>query len=571
MLAVMIVCLLGVQSVDAKVWETQGSFMMHNSESSRVQFELQAYALNQLGLFNGVSTEVFTPALDQMANREQAVKLIADVFQWDIDASTKSAFSDVSDWAQPYVAKAVEKGLISGFPDGTFRGQAPITVQQLDSILLRSIGYPQDEAWENAMSLSELEFNYEYGNGDKELNRDLLVGMLFSALYNGKQQGEKMTLLETMIANDPQLKEKAMNLELITHRFDYDAVTNEAFDMLDLKEMTELFSQTSDVRESVEELLDSLVLRFVEYVSDGYTYRSDDVPTDIDVSAIKYVGYFGEITLVKEDGDFILQSIIVDTPEYFSYGDLQVGEKYTDEIKSTISEVDSWFSQEFFTYIFNDVALDIQGVIIERYQGNVQSFELVRDGVINPFVFTSYLEETMTSEDIVENNLDFEAMIDIQGGFFEEDLDIRAWFEAEDGWKYALENAFKEIGEPSEISYSFTYDSELYNSEAIADEVNADYISYSFAIDEGEVILEFLYDEDRVETLSGIVISTPGIMTIDQVDIGEQINAKSVLAEEVADSNGLVMKMYNDYGFIIGLETTGEEEVIMFMIFAMDK
>ncbi len=65
--------------------------------------------MNQLGLFNGVSTEEFTPALDQMANREQAVKLIADVFQWDIDASAKSTFSDVSDWAQPYVAKAVEK------------------------------------------------------------------------------------------------------------------------------------------------------------------------------------------------------------------------------------------------------------------------------------------------------------------------------------------------------------------------------------------------------------------------------------------------------------------------------
>lgn len=571
MLAVMMVCMLGGQSVDAKVWETQGSFMMHNSESSRVQFELQAYALNQLGLFNGVSTEVFTPALDQMANREQAVKLIADVFQWDIDASAKSTFSDVSDWAQPYVAKAVEKGLISGFPDGTFRGQAPITVQQLDSILLRSIGYPQDEAWGNATSLSEVEFNYEYGNGNKELNRDLLVGMLFSALYNGKQQGEKMTLLETMIANDPQLKEKAMSLELITNRFDYDAVTNEAFDMVDLKEMTELFSQTTDVRESVEELLDDLVLRYVEYVSDGYVYRSDDLPTDMDVSAIKYVGYFGEITLVKEDDDFILQSIIVDMPNYFSYGDLQVGEKYTDEIKSTISEVDSWFSQEFFTYIFNDATLDIQGVIIERNQGNVESFELVRDEVINPFDFATYLEDTTTSEDAVENNLDFEAMIDIQGGFFEEDLDIKAWFEAEDGWKYALENAFKEIGEPSEIAYTFAYDSELFNSGAMADETNADYISYSYATDEGEIILEFLYDENRVETLSGIVISRPGIMTIDQVDIGESINEKSVLAEEVADSNGLLMEIYNDYGFMIGLDTTGEKEVIMFMIFAMDK
>lgn len=58
-----------------------------------------------------------------------------------------------------------------------------------------------------------------------------------------------------------------------------------------------------------------------------------------------------------------------------------------------------------------------------------------------------------------------------------------------------------------------------------------------------QLIFEFLYDENRVETLSGIVISRPGIMTIEQLDTGESIDEKSVLAEEEADSNGLLMKM----------------------------
>lgn len=56
-------------------------------------------------------------------------------------------FSDVdaiSTAAQPYVALAVENGMISGYEDGTFRGQATITRGEAAAMLWRAFQYGGD-------------------------------------------------------------------------------------------------------------------------------------------------------------------------------------------------------------------------------------------------------------------------------------------------------------------------------------------------------------------------------------------------------------------------------------------
>ena len=50
----------------------------------------------------------------------------------------------ISNAAKPYVALAVENGLMNGFPDGTFRGQATITREEAAAILWRAFQYGND-------------------------------------------------------------------------------------------------------------------------------------------------------------------------------------------------------------------------------------------------------------------------------------------------------------------------------------------------------------------------------------------------------------------------------------------
>ena len=65
----------------------------------------------------------------------------------------KTMFTDwqsISTGAQKYVAVAVEKGLISGYEDNTFRGQSGITRAETATLLWRA---------------------YQYGNGNKDFEQ----------------------------------------------------------------------------------------------------------------------------------------------------------------------------------------------------------------------------------------------------------------------------------------------------------------------------------------------------------------------------------------------------------------
>lgn len=76
-----------------------------------------------------------------------------------VDESILNMFSDsysISDSAKKYVAVAVERGLISGYDDNTFRGQATITRAEAATMLWRAFQYGNDnkvtDSFENSTS-----------------------------------------------------------------------------------------------------------------------------------------------------------------------------------------------------------------------------------------------------------------------------------------------------------------------------------------------------------------------------------------------------------------------------------
>jgi len=102
-------------------------------------------ASNYLTAFNDGS---YRP--NQAATREDVTVAMVKLKGYDlseVDYSVLSAFKDVasiSNSIKVYVAIAVEKGLINGFNDGTFRGQATLTRAQAATLLWRAFQFGSD-------------------------------------------------------------------------------------------------------------------------------------------------------------------------------------------------------------------------------------------------------------------------------------------------------------------------------------------------------------------------------------------------------------------------------------------
>ncbi|MSR67784.1 S-layer homology domain-containing protein [Candidatus Peribacteria bacterium] len=101
-------------------------------------FRRQAiYTAVHFSIASGYSDGSFKP--DAPVNRAEAVKMLLLAAQIEMKASTGTvlAFSDVSetDWFSPYVNIAVEREIVRGYQDGTFRPDQPITRAEAAKII----------------------------------------------------------------------------------------------------------------------------------------------------------------------------------------------------------------------------------------------------------------------------------------------------------------------------------------------------------------------------------------------------------------------------------------------------
>ena len=104
--------------------------------------------LSGLGIVSGYSDRSYHP--DDALTRAQFCKL-AVLTEGHGDQARGSAyrtrFSDVpgGGWAAPYINLACEEGLVSGYGDGRFGPDDPVTVGQAVTVVLRLLGYTAEE------------------------------------------------------------------------------------------------------------------------------------------------------------------------------------------------------------------------------------------------------------------------------------------------------------------------------------------------------------------------------------------------------------------------------------------
>ena len=119
--------------------------------------------LNRLGLFQGTGTKADgTPeySLDKSMNRAEAVTMLVRLLGKEDEAKAGSysiPFTDVPQWAKPYVGYAYANGLTKGLSSKAFGSASPVTTTQYLTFVLRALGYESgtDFEWSSAWNKSD--------------------------------------------------------------------------------------------------------------------------------------------------------------------------------------------------------------------------------------------------------------------------------------------------------------------------------------------------------------------------------------------------------------------------------
>ena len=182
-----------------------------------------ADALYALGLFNGTGVDAEGKPiydLDRAPTRNEAITMLVALLgkteeakngTWDIP------FTDVADWAKPFVGYAYANGLTSGTSATTYGGDQLVTAAQYLTFVLTALGYKSgvdfqwDKAWELSDKIGLTDGRYNSAN-NTVLRGDVAI-ISRSALDSEMKSGD-MSLLEVLKqAQKPEVPVKPQKAE----------------------------------------------------------------------------------------------------------------------------------------------------------------------------------------------------------------------------------------------------------------------------------------------------------------------------------------------------------------------
>ena len=155
-----------------------------------------ADALNDLGLFRGTELGY---ELDRAPSRAEAGVMLVRLLGAEEEALAAedytAPFTDVPNWAKPYVQYLYDKGLSNGESAVLYGAENPCTAQQYAAFLLRALGYSDAEGGDFTYA-GAMDFARELGvvdmaNCDEDnFLRDDVVAMSYTALSVAPKSGE---------------------------------------------------------------------------------------------------------------------------------------------------------------------------------------------------------------------------------------------------------------------------------------------------------------------------------------------------------------------------------------------
>lgn len=192
----------GEQPTTIPVSETNGGNGSDNLDDVLDRAFQQGEILYKLGLFDGISPTGYEPNLEGAMNREEAMKMIVSALGWEPSLPEENPFTDVSEWAKPFVGRAYLNGIAIGTvpQDNIFGAKDPVVLQHLLTFYLRALGYETTYAYENAIRLGNLKGltdNVKFS--ENYLSRYHLVLITYNALSTTKVNSAR-TLVEDLVS-----------------------------------------------------------------------------------------------------------------------------------------------------------------------------------------------------------------------------------------------------------------------------------------------------------------------------------------------------------------------------------
>jgi len=111
--------------------------------------------LGEKGIITGYPDGSFKP--DSSITRAEFIAILGRALGWE-EKPGNPAFSDaaeIPDWARGYILTAVDKGVIGGYEDKTFRANQPITRLEIVIIIVRAIGLGDGATKSGTLSFSD--------------------------------------------------------------------------------------------------------------------------------------------------------------------------------------------------------------------------------------------------------------------------------------------------------------------------------------------------------------------------------------------------------------------------------
>ena len=174
-----------------------------------------ANTLHALGLFNGTGTDANgNPVydLDRAPTREEAITMLVRLLGREEEAKSddwRMPFTDVSNWAKPYVGYAYTYNLTSGTSETTFGGKQKVSATQYLTFVLRALHYEDgtDFQWDQAWKLSdEIGLTSAQYTSDSSITRGDVATISLKALSVLNKYDT--TLLDELLDYGPLTSEK---------------------------------------------------------------------------------------------------------------------------------------------------------------------------------------------------------------------------------------------------------------------------------------------------------------------------------------------------------------------------
>ena len=166
--------------VSARLWEFGTVVLVDDrrsvptfSDTGKHWANLDISSLAARGVANGFPDGTFGP--DQVVTRAQFVSFLAAALQWPAPESTPVFKDTIPAWAGPAISAAFSRGVISGYPDGTFAPDARITRCEIAVMISRAL----------ALDDPEDAVKYKDSSATPEFARDAVDKVSAAGLFKG--------------------------------------------------------------------------------------------------------------------------------------------------------------------------------------------------------------------------------------------------------------------------------------------------------------------------------------------------------------------------------------------------